>query len=118
MFLELVSIGVFGLIFGGIFGMMAGVYSGIGMAMITSLFFSDIISRNIYKIVMGIITAICSGLFFSSGLWHLRLDGINVTSWNATLSLAILLAVYASQRVTTDYLNEWSLRKYKAQIQA
>ena len=114
MLLEILSMASFGLIFGFIFGSITGIYSGIGMSVVTSLFFKDILSKNGFKIAMGAITAICTFLFFQSGLWHLRLDGMSVTSWNMTMLMAIILAVYASQRVASFYLYEWAIRKQKA----
>jgi hypothetical protein len=116
MVIEILSIIAFGLIFGGVFGMMAGIYGGVGMAFMTSIFYTDIPSRNGYKIAMGSITAICTTLFLMTQLWHLRLDGMSMLSWNITMVALVGLAIYASQRVSSAYLFEWSLRKQKAYI--
>jgi len=114
MLLEALSIGVFGMIFGGIFGMVAGLYSGVGMAVAISVFFSDIFSRPIFKATMGVLTAVITALFFTSGLWHLRIDGIDSTGWNSMILMSVVIAIYASQRVASVYFQEWSLRKQKA----
>ncbi len=114
--LETLSIGVFGMIFGGIFGMIAGLYSGVGMAVAISIFFTDIFSRPIFKAVMGVMTAICTALFFSTGLWHLRIDGIDSSGWNGMILMSVIIAVYASQRVSSFYVQEWSQRKQKAAV--
>lgn len=115
MMLETLSIAVFGMIFGGIFGMIAGLYSGVGMAVTISMFFNTILSLPIFKATMGAITAICSALFFGTGLWHLRIDGIDSTGWNGAMIMSVVIAVYASQRVADFYFQEWSQRKHKAQ---
>jgi len=114
MLLETLSIGVFGMIFGGIFGMVAGLYSGVGMAVAISIFFGDIFSRPVFKATMGVMTAICTALFFSSGLYHLRIDGIDLSGWNSMMLMSIVIAVYASQRVANYYFQEWSIRQQKA----
>lgn len=116
MFLEALSIAVFGMIFGGIFGMIGGLYSGIGMVVATTALFEDIASHKMFRVAMGVVTAIATALFFYTGVWHLRLQGIDTNSWNATMIMAILIAVYASQRVASMYLWEWSIRKQKAII--
>jgi len=114
MAVEIVSIAIWGLISGGIFGLISGVYSGIGMVVVTKFVFEDIYSHQIFTITMGAITALTTALFLYNGLWHLRLDGIDPSAWNATLMMAVILAVYASQRVVSQYLYEWSIRKQKA----
>lgn len=114
MLLETLSIAVFGMIFGGIFGMIGGLYSGIGMVVTTTTLFTDIASHKKFKIAMGVVTAIATALFFYTGVWNLRLEGIETTSWNATMMMAVILAVYASQRVASMYLWEWSIRKQRA----
>lgn len=112
--LEAMSIAVFGMLFGGFFGIVAGLYSGAGMAVMTKVFFKDIPSFTLFKVAMATVTAVATLLFFSSGLWHLRLDGIDVAGWNGMIFMAIVMAVYASQRVANFYLYEWSIRKQKA----
>lgn len=114
MLIETLSIAVFGLIFGGIIGMLVGMCSGLAMAFMTTVFYTDIQSRNTYKIAMGIITAICTALFLTTQLWHLRLDGMSQSSWNMTMVILVGFAIYASQRVASTYLFEWSIRKQKA----
>lgn len=114
MLVEVVSIAVFGMLFGGFFGLVSGIYSGISMALITHTFFDDIPAPQQYKITMGMITAIVVSLYFFTGVWNLRLDGMDVSSWTATLLMAVVIAVYASQRVASYYLYEWSIRKQKA----
>jgi len=116
MLIEILSIASFGLILGGIFGTIAGIYGGIAMALITSVFYADIPSRNGYKLAMGVCAAITTVLYLYSGVWHLRLDGINASSWNITMLLLISLGIYASQQVASAYLVEWSIRKQKASL--
>lgn len=113
MVIEIFSIIVFGLIFGGVFGTMAGIYGGMGMAMITFAFYTSIPSRNGYKIAMGSITAICTGQFLMTQLWHMRLDGMSMSIWNFMMVAFVGLAIYASQRVSSAYLFELSLRNWK-----
>lgn len=112
--LEALSIAVFGMLFGGILGMIGGLYSGIGMVVATTAFFKDIASRPVFRVAMGMVTAVATALFFYTGVWNLRLEGIEATSWNATMVMSVVLAVYASQRVASTYLWEWSIRKQKA----
>lgn len=114
MLVEVFSIAVFGMLFGGFFGLVSGIYSGISMAVITHVFFDEIPSPQHYKIAMGMITAIAVSLYFFTGVWNLRLDGMDTSSWTATLLMAVVIAVYASQRVVSYYLYEWSIRKQKA----
>lgn len=114
MALEALSIAVFGMVFGGIFGMVAGLYSGVGMAVAITVFFNDIFSRPIFNATMGVMTVICTTLFFSTGLWHLRIDGIDMAGWNSMILMSVVIAVYASQRVANFYFQEWSQRKQKA----
>jgi hypothetical protein len=113
MLIEVLSIATFGLINGCILGLIAGVYGGFGMTVITSLFYSDIASRNVYKLVMGVIATVCTAFFLYRGVWHLRLDGIDPLSWNIAMAFLVGLAIYASQRVASTYLYEWSLRNRK-----
>ena len=114
MFIEVLSIAAFGLIYGGIFGTIAGIYGGITMAFITAIFYADIPSHNVYKFAMGFMTALCTALFLYSGVWHLRLEGMSVSSWNMLMILLVGLAIYASQQVASAYLYEWTIRKQKA----
>lgn len=116
MMLETLSIAIFGMVFGGIFGVLAGLYSGVGMAVITSLFYEDIPSIHVYKSVMGGVTAVCVAFFLYTTLWNLRIDGIESASWNATMMMTVILAVYASQRVTSYYLYEWVIHRQKAYV--
>jgi len=113
-FIEILSIAAFGLIYGGIFGLIAGIYGGVAMAVVTTLFYADIPSHNAYKLAMGVITTLSTALYLYSGVWHLRLDGMNISAWNIMMVLFVGLAIYASQQVASSYLYEWSIRKQKA----
>lgn len=112
--LEILAVGLFGMIFGGIFGTFAGIASGIAMSLVTALFFKDIPSHLTYRSAMGLVTMGVTGIFFFDTLRQSRIDGIDLMAWDMTIAMAIVIAMYASQRVAERYLFEWSIRKMKA----
>lgn len=114
--LEALSIATFGLVFGGGFGVLTALYSGLAMAFTTHVFFTDILSRNGYKVAMATVAAIIATLFLTSSLLHFRIDGIDAASWNGMIFMGVVMVIYSSQQVANFYLFEWNIRKQKAMI--
>lgn len=104
--------GIAGGIFGIIYGVLAGFASGFSMMCITRYCFREIHNPQRYKLVMGISTAIATTLFLLiMPLWFI-FGGVGI----AILLIAVLFAVYASQRVAQQYLHEMDVRKSKHRV--
>lgn len=98
--------------FGGIYGGIAGLISGLVMALVTAVAFREIRNVKVFRLAMGIVTAVITvGVFVVGGLWSFG-AGMELT-WTAAMAMSVVIAVYASQIVSKKYIKEVGLLKKK-----
>ena len=108
------SIIVWGTIFGVLYGTIAGFMSGFGMSIFTAILFRDGSSTQHFHWFMGSTTFMLTiSTFVGRGLWGIGETLFNPTTWNATMLMSIVIAVYASQRTATKYLHDCQSIKSK-----
>lgn len=108
------SIIVWGAILGILYGTIAGFMSGFGMALFTALLFREVTSEQHFRWFMGSTTFMLTiSTFVGRGLWGVGETIIDPTTWNVTMLMSIVIAVYASQRTATKYLLESHAPKSK-----
>ena len=99
------SIIAWGGILGILYGTIAGFMSGFGMALFTAILFREVASEKHFRWFMGSTTFMLTiSTFVGRGLWGFGETVIDPTTWNITMLMSIVIAVYASQRVATKYL--------------
>lgn len=112
--LDTQSIIVWGGIFGVLYGTIAGFMSGFGMALFTAILFREVSSVQHFRWFMGSTTFMLTvSIFVGRGLWSLGENIFNPTTWNATMLMSVVIAVYASQRTATKYLIDCHVPKAK-----
>ena len=128
--LDVAAIGIFGLIAGSFFGVICGFLSGGMMLIVTKIFFQIIYDIRLYRVTMGSTTLLTTGMvFLMLPLWSIvndyeiyletKFNTVNIDvslpddAWYALWLMALVFAVYASQRVATAYLRETDIRKQK-----
>ncbi len=108
------SIIVWGGILGILYGTIAGFMSGFGMALFTAILFREVVSVQHFRWFMGSTTFMLTiSTFVGRGLWGIGENIIDPTTWNVTMLMSIVIAVYASQRTATKYLRESYATKSK-----
>lgn len=122
--------GVMGVIVGVIYGCMAGFISGAMMHGVTRLCFREVKRVGLYRVVMGVTTLVSTSLTFlifplfsivnnphllpaTAATYSISTSTIPVDAWYALWLMALVFAVYASQRVATYYLREVDAGKGK-----
>lgn len=112
--LDTSSIIVGGGILGVLYGTVAGFISGIGMALFTAILFREVLSVQHFRWFMGSTTFMLTiSTFVGRGLWGLGETIFNPTTWNVTMLMSVVIAIYASQRTATKYLLDCHLPKSK-----
>ncbi len=108
------SVIIWGAIFGILYGTIAGFMSGFGMALFTGLLFRDVSSPRHFYWFMGSTTFMLTvSTFVGRGLWGMGETLFNSTTWNVTMLMSVVIAVYASQRTATKYLRDSQFPKSK-----
>jgi|GEM_PF-1928891 len=124
--------GMFGGIIGIFYGAVSGFASGLLMALVTQIAYREIRRHDVYKLVMGMVTAIATlTIFLAIPFWHsityqaLPVDPmfagigdrsllmIPVEAGFSLWIMSLVFAVYASQRVATEYLRDVDVRQSK-----
>ncbi len=106
-------------VFGGaslgiLFGTVAGFTSGFGMILFAALLFREVNDRPRFRIMMGSTTLMLTiATLVGRGLWDFGALIIDEQTWHLTMVMSVMIAVYASQRVSTKYLIELSDSKLK-----
>lgn len=133
---RLVVFTVIGVIIGSLYGVMAGFCSGLMMRITTQLCFREIRRTWLYKVTMGATTLLTTGIIFSAtglssmfiapefgqGKANPMFQGLALEymipddAWIALVLMALVFAVYASQRVAQQYLRETDVRKSKHKV--
>ena len=103
---------LYGCTFGGGYGGVSGLASGIMMALVTAVGFGEVRNVQVYRLTMGVVTLVMtSGVFILSGLWrYVNSMGLE---WIAMVAMSVVIAVYASQIVSKQYIKEVGLFKKK-----
>jgi len=98
-----------GILYGGI----SGYISGWLIKVITRFIFQEIKRQAVYKIAVGIVTFSVTLIIILMGQIWLSLDfelifarSVSLAQLQAFALMSLVFAVYASQRVATDYLRE------------
>ena len=108
------SIMIWGTVFGILYGTIAGFMSGFGMALFTALLFREVSSLQHFRLFMGSTTFMLTiSTFVGRGLWGIGETLYNPTTWNATMLMSLVIAIYASQRTATKYLRDSHTPKSK-----
>lgn len=103
-----------GVFFGVLFGTIAGFTSGFGMALFTALLFREVNDMMRFRLMMGSTTLMLTvATLVGRGLWDFGTLVIDPTTWQVTMVMSVLIAMYASQRVATKYLLELNPEKVK-----
>lgn len=117
--------GIFGILLGMFYGAVAGFSSGFMMMCLTRILFREIRRPKIYKLAMGMTTAISTGIIFIySPMWFLIIYTRSIPSptrsphlfqdaWFILWAMSLVFAVYASQRVANKYLKHIAIGKVK-----
>jgi hypothetical protein len=100
-----------------LYGAVSGYVSGVLIAVVTWLVFQDIKRHAVYKFMLGTITFGVTLMIILAGQMWLSIDfeqvlarSISATELQSLGIMSLIFAVYASQRVATDYLRDMDLR--------
>lgn len=103
-----------GAMLGILFGTVAGFASGFGMALFTGLLFREVNDIPRFRIMMGSTTLMLTvATLVGRGVWDFGALIIDPTTWQVTMVMSVVIAIYASQRVATKYLIELDGDKLK-----
>lgn len=113
----LIIIGVSGALVGLGYGALSGYFSGLLIAFVTRLVFQDLKRQTVYKFTVGTITFGVTLIIILMGQVLLAMDfeqlfarSISVAELQSLGIMSLIFAVYASQRVATEYLRDLDLR--------
>jgi len=94
-----------GVVLGILFGTVAGFTSGFGMVCFTLLLFREVTDEPRFRIMMGSTTLMLTlATLVGRGLWDFGAVIIDPSTWQVTMVMSVVIAVYASQRTSTKYL--------------
>lgn len=113
----LLMIGLCGALIGLLYGGVAGYVSGWIVKIVTRYIFQDLKQTAVYKVAVGAITVAVTYIIIQAGSMWLRMDfekafarPISPVELQALGIMGLVFAVYASQRVATDYLRDMDVR--------
>jgi len=94
-------------VLGVLFGTVIGFTSGFGMMLFTALLFREVNDVLRFRIMMGSTTLMLTiATLVGRGLWDFGAVVIDPTTWQVTMLMSVVIAIYASQRTSTKYLHD------------
>ena len=106
-----VIISMCGGLIGMLYGMVSGFISGMLMTLTTRYIFRHMTVQKLYKVTMGLLALLTvAGVFYFDMLFiggqqaDFFTRSISLTNWYSVWILALIFAVYASQKTATEYL--------------